>query len=74
MVAEYASQAQKKLIDMNKAKRTITLCYRCRDNYETAGYRLIFVGNAIKTECDICAVRMGFDYYLEDRRNANKTV
>ena len=59
---------------MEKAKRIITLCYRCRANYETAGYKLTFTGNAIKSECDMCSVRMGFDYYLEDRHNANKTM
>lgn len=61
-------------VDDNRIKRIVTLCYRCRDNYETAGYQLAFVGNRIKSECDMCFVRMGFDYYLEDRHHANKTM
>ena len=49
-------------------------CYRCRDNYETAGYRLIFTGNHIKEPCDFCFSSFGLDYILEDRHNANKTM
>ena len=59
---------------MDKAKRIITLCYRCRDNYEAAGYRLIFTGNYIKEPCDYCGCAFGYDYKLEDRHNANKTM
>ena len=62
------------LIDIEKAKRIITLCHRCKSDYISAGYRLTFVGNAIKSECDMCLARMGYDYYLEDRHNANKTM
>ena len=58
----------------SKAKRLITLCHRCKSDYISAGYQLTFVGNAIKSECDICLVRMGFDYYLEEDRDANKTL
>ena len=53
--------------------RVTTLCYRCRCDYISAGYLLTFVGNDIKSECDICLVRMGFDYYLEDE-DANKAM
>lgn len=63
-----------KLIAMEKDKRIITLCHRCKSDYMSANYKLTFVGNAIKSECDMCSVRMGFDYYLEDRRYANKTL
>ena len=62
------------LIDIEKAKRIITLCHRCKADYVSADYQLTFVGNAIKSECDMCSVRMGFDYYLEDRHHANKTM
>lgn len=33
--------------------RVTTLCYRCRCDYISAGYLLTFVGNTIKSECDI---------------------
>ena len=59
---------------MDKAKRVITLCYRCRDSYEAAGYGLIFTGNYIKESCDYCGCAFGYDYVLEDRHNANKTL
>ena len=67
-------RARNILIDIEKAKRIITLCHRCKSDYILAGYQLTFAGNAIKSECDMCSVRMGFDYYLEDRHNANKTM
>ena len=54
-------------------KRIVTLCYRCKHDYISAGYLLTFVGNDIKSECDICLVRMGFDYYLEDE-DVNKAM
>ena len=39
-----------------------TLCYRCKSDYETAGYKLIRINN-IKSECDICC-KNGFDYIV----------
>lgn len=70
----FARMACKLMITMNKAKRLITLCHRCKSDYILAGYQLTFAGNAVKSECDMCLARMGFDYYLEDRHNANKTM
>ena len=61
-------------VEDNRTKRIVTLCYRCRDNYEIAGYRLIFTGNHIKEPCDFCSSSFGLDYILEDRHNANKTM
>lgn len=57
-------------VDDNRTKRIVTLCYRCRDNYETAGYRLVFTGNYIKEPCDYCSSSYGYDYILEDGRDA----
>jgi hypothetical protein len=57
-----------------KAKRLITLCHRCKSDYISSGYQLTFTGKAIKSECDMCSVRMGFDYYLEDTQSANKAM
>jgi hypothetical protein len=60
--------------DTDKQNRITTLCNRCRSNYERAGYHLTFTGNYIKETCDFCGCAFGYDYKLEDRRNANKTL
>lgn len=51
-------------------KRIITLCPRCKANYIAAGYELVLTGNAIKSECEFCMARLGYDYILEDEDNA----
>lgn len=82
---------------MGKAKRLITLCHRCKRDYQDAGYvarrdcsvtvkdvcefcgyangwtYYITEEKAIKSECEKCN-RMGFDYILEDKHHANKTM
>nr|DAQ79888.1 MAG TPA: Putative trypsin inhibitor ATTI-2, trypsin inhibitor, chymotrypsin inhibitor [Caudoviricetes sp.] len=40
-----------------------TLCYRCRDSYELAGYRCKWTGNKQKSACDLCG-RPGVDYNI----------
>ena len=45
--------------------RIITLCGNCADDYRSAGYPLRpDYSNKIRSECDKCFVRMGFDYYI----------
>lgn len=58
---------------MNKAKRIVTLCSRCKANYISAGYKLTFAGNTIKSECEFCYTRDGYDYYLEDKDERGTT-
>lgn len=44
-----------------------TLCYRCKDNYELAGYRCKWTGNKTKAACDLCG-RPGMDYNVSAKR------
>ena len=41
--------------------RIITLCGRCADEYRTA-YIIRRTNNDIKSDCDICRIRTGYDY------------
>lgn len=54
-----------------------TLCQRCRDSYEAAGYRCKWTGNKMKSSCDLCG-RPGVDYNINKRggekRGADKKV
>ena len=54
-----------------------TLCYRCRDSYEFAGYRCRWTGNKQKSACDLCG-RPGVDYNVTrkggERRGKEKEV
>ena len=54
----------------NKAKRIVTLCPQCAENYVEAGYALTRTGNKTKGECEFCYTRSGVDYVLEDKHNA----
>ena len=48
-----------------------TLCYRCKSNYESGGYRLVKRGRQEnKEECDICQVGMGFNYAVFEKGGA----
>jgi len=42
----------------------VTLCSRCKQQYENAGYQLQHIGSEHdpKEKCDYCNVRTGFDY------------
>lgn len=45
-----------------------TLCYRCKQEYESAGYVVSRVhDNNIKDKCEICT-NAGYDYYIEERK------
>ena len=50
------------------------LCDRGTRDYEAAGYIVkINYLQTIKDTCDICGVRMGWEYLIEDKRK-NKAV
>lgn len=45
------------------------LCDRCKRDYEAAGYIVkINYLQTIKDTCEICGVRSGFEYIIEDKR------
>ncbi len=53
------------------ASRNIkTLCHRCKQDYEDAGYTVRHVGgrSALKNTCDYCNTGIGFDYEVEGGR------
>ena len=40
-----------------------TLCYHCKSNYEHSGYMVKkLTWQEYKDDCDICHVRMGWEY------------
>lgn len=50
------------------ADRVITLCGRCKDDYRTAGFKVVpDYTNSIKSPCEICG-RAGTDYFLITRQ------
>ena len=46
-------------------KTIITLCYRCKENFEEAGEKLIHVGIE-KSICTYCNCANGCDYEIGD--------
>lgn len=55
------------------AKNVRVLCWRCQQDYITAGYRLRKVGKNIKEPCDKCG-RCGYNYEVlnADRKSKHK--
>lgn len=51
---------------MGKDENVRTLCYKCKQNYENAGYKLKSIKTKCKTRCDYCG-RLGFDYKISER-------
>ena len=50
---------------MKKKPTVMTLCHRCKSDFEDAGYTLVKKGwQAVKEECDFCHSRRGFTYSL----------
>ncbi len=48
-------------------KRSITLCYRCRKDYEGAGFIIERdYSNSNQSQCDKCN-RQGYDYWVSDQ-------
>ena len=54
---------------MKKKPTVMTLCHRCKSNFEDAGYTLVKKGwQAVQEECDYCSTRRGFTYSLFRRK------
>jgi len=52
---------------MKKRVDTRTLCGACRLDYRNSGYALTKIsGQTHKEECDICRVRKGWEYEVDD--------
>lgn len=55
-----------------KSRLDLTLCPRCAADFRSDNriVRRIDPHNNVKTRCDICQVRFGYDYLVEDRQEA----
>ena len=53
---------------MKKSKDIRTLCYKCKSNYQAAGYQLISIGSKHKHHCEICNNFNAFDYLIQDKK------
>ncbi len=51
---------------MGKDENVRTLCYKCKQNYETAGYVVKSKHTKYKSSCDYCG-RCGYEYIIEER-------
>ena len=52
-----------------KGYETRILCYKCKSDYESAGYKLHkVVTNLIKDKCEICG-KAGYEYYIRNGEN-----
>ena len=52
-----------------------TLCYKCKGDYENTGdyyIRRADPKQKVKTKCDYCSVRDGFDYELTPKGRKEK--
>ena len=50
---------------MKKKLTVMTLCHRCKSNFEDAGYALVKKGwQDVREACDYCRVGCGFTYGL----------
>ena len=54
---------------MSKSKAlSLTLCPRCKSNFEDSGRKLIKLPRqAEKDNCDICQVRKGWEYRITEK-------
>lgn len=53
-------------VKQHKEKNIRTLCYKCKQDYISAGYLCISLSGKYKEPCEICG-KAGYDYEIRNR-------